>query len=61
MKQAPSKNNTANFSTNQRVGNNLSEKQEHRQQAIETAKLFDTLPHLKNKPVRYELSRQKNI
>ena len=61
MKQAPSKNNTAKFSTNQRVGNNLSDKQEQRQQAIETAKLFDTLPHLKNKPVRYELSRQKNI
>ena len=55
MKQAPSKNNTAKFSTNQRVGNNLSDKQEQRQQAIETAKLFDTLPHLKNKPIKYLL------
>ncbi len=55
MKHAPSKNNTAKFSTNQRVGNNLSDKQEQRQQAIEAAKLFDTLPHLKNKPVKYLL------
>lgn len=60
MKHA-NKFNTAKFSTNQRIGNNLSEKQEQRQQAIENAKLFDTLPHLKNKPIRYELSRQKNI
>ena len=52
MKHAPSK---TKFSTNQRVGNNLSDKQEQRQQAIETAKLFDTLPHLKNKPVKYLL------
>ena len=58
MKQAPSKNNTAKFSTNQRVGNNLSDKQEQRQQAIETAKLFDTLPHLKNKPIKYLLKNQ---
>lgn len=60
MKHA-NKFNTAKFSTNQRIGNNLSEKQEQRQQAIETAKLFDTLPHLKNKAIRYELSRQKDI
>ena len=57
MKHAPSKNNTAKFSTNQRIGNNLSDKQEQRQQAIETAKLFDTLPHLKKKPVKYLLKR----
>ena len=57
MKQAPSKNNTAKFSTNQRVGNNLSDKQEQRKQAIETAKLFDTLPHLKNKPIKFDLKR----
>lgn len=56
MKHA-NKFNTANFSANQRVGNNLSEKQEQRQQAIETAKLFDTLPHLKNKPIKYDLKR----
>ena len=57
MKQAPSKNNTAKFSTNQRVGNNLSDKQEQHQQAIETAKLFDTLPHLKNGTIKYDLKR----
>lgn len=57
MKQAPSKHNTAKFSINQRIGNNLSDKQEQRQQAIETAKLFDTLPHLKNKPIKFDLKR----
>ena len=57
MKHAPGKNNTAKFSINQRIGNNFSEKQEQRQQAIETAKLFDTLPHLKNKPIKYDLKR----
>ena len=57
MKHAPSKKNTAKFLTNQRIGNSLSDKQEQRQQAIETAKLFDTLPHLKNKPVKYLLKR----
>ena len=57
MKHAPSKNNTAKFSTNQRIGNNLSDKQEQRQQAIETAKLFDTLPHLKNGTIKYDLKR----
>ena len=57
MKHAPSKNNTAKFSTNQRVGNNLSEKQEQRQLAIETAKLFDTLPHLKNGTIKFDLKR----
>lgn len=57
MKQAPGKHNTAKFSINQRIGNNLSDKQEQRQQAIENAKLFDTLPHLKNKPIKYDLKR----
>lgn len=57
MKHAPSKNSTAKYSINQRIGNNLSEKQEQRQQAIETAKLFDTLPHLKNGTIKYDLKR----
>ena len=57
MKPAPSKKSTVKLSTNQRVGNNLNEKQEQRKQAIEAAKLFDTLPHLKNKPVKYLLKR----
>ena len=56
MKHA-NKFNTAKFSTNQRIGNNLSEKQEQRQQAIKTAKLFDTLPHLKYGTIKYDLKR----
>lgn len=55
MKPAPSKKSTVKLSTNQRVGNNLNEKQEQRQQAIEAAKLFDTLPHLKNGKIKYDL------
>ncbi len=49
MKHAPSKNNTAIC---------YSEKQAQRQQAIETAKLFDTLPHLKNKPIKFDINRK---
>ena len=55
MKPAPSKKSTIKLSTNQRVGNNLNEKQEQRKQAIEAAKLFDTLPHLKNGKIKYDL------
>lgn len=57
MKPAPTKKNTSKLSTNQRVGSFLSEKQEQRRQAIETAKLFDTLPHLKNGKIKYDLKR----
>ena len=56
MKHA-NKFNTVKFSTNRRIGNNLSEKKEQRQQAIENAKLFKTLPHLKNKPIKFDLKR----
>lgn len=58
MKPAPKKNSTAKKSTNQRVGNFLSEQQEIRRQAIEKAKLFDTLPHLKNKPIKFDINRK---
>ena len=61
MKHAPSNHSKRKMTNNQNTAICYSDKQEHRQQAIETAKLFDTLPHLKNKPVRYELSSQKNI
>ena len=61
MKHAPSKHSVRNTTNNQNTAICYSDKQELRNQAIETAKLFDTLPHLKNKPIRYELSRQKNI
>ena len=57
MKPAQTKNSTAKFSTNQRIGNNLSDKQEIRRQAIEASKLFDTLPHLKNGVIKYDLKR----
>ena len=61
MKNAPSKHSARNTTKNQNTAICYSDKQEQRQQAIENAKLLDTLPHLKNKPIRYELSRQKNI
>lgn len=57
MKHAPSKHSKRKMTNNQNTAIFYSEKQEHRQQAIETAKLFDTLPHLKNKPVKYLLKR----
>ena len=55
MKHAPSKHSVRNTTKNQNTAICYSEKQEQRQQAIETAKLFDTLPHLKNKPIKYDL------
>ena len=57
MKHAPSKYSARNTTKNQNTDLYYSEKQEQRQQAIETAKLFDTLPHLKNKPIKYDLKR----
>ena len=57
MKHAPSKYSARNTTKNQNTAIFFSEKQEQRQQAIETAKLFDTLPHLKNKPIKYDLKR----
>lgn len=58
MKPAPTKFSTSKLSTNQRVGNYLSEQQEQRNKAIETAKLFHTLPHLQNKPIIYDINRK---
>ena len=57
MKHAPSNHSARNTINNQNTAICYSEKQEQRQQAIETAKLFDTLPHLKNKPVKFDLKR----
>lgn len=57
MKHAPSKYISRNATKNQNTAIYYSEKQEIRRQAIETAKLFDTLPHLKNKPIKYDLKR----
>ena len=57
MKHAPSKHSARNTTNNQNTAICYSEKQEQRQQAIENAKLFDTLPHLKNKPIKFDLKR----
>lgn len=57
MKHAPSKHSARNTTNNQNTAICYSDKQEQRQQAIETAKLFDTLPHLKNKPIKFDLKR----
>ena len=57
MKHAPSKHSVRKMTNNQNTAICYSEKQEQRQQAIETAKLFDKLPHLKNKPIKFDLKR----
>ena len=57
MKHAPSNHSIRNTTKNQNTAICYSEKQELRNQAIETAKLFDKLPHLKNKTVKYLLKR----
>ncbi len=57
MKHAPSNHSVRNTTNNQNTAICYSEKQAQRQQAIETAKLFDKLPHLKNKPIKYDLKR----
>ena len=57
MKNAQSKHSVRNTTNNQNTGICYSDKQEQRQQAIETAKLFDTLPHLKNGTIKYDLKR----
>ena len=57
MKHAPSKHSVRKMTNNQKTAIFYSDKQEQRQQAIETAKLFDILPHLKNKPIKFDLKR----
>ena len=58
MKHAPSKYSARNTTNNRNTAIFYSDKQEQRQQAIETAKLFDTLPHLKNKPIKFDINRK---
>ena len=58
MKHAPSKHSARNTTNNQNTAICYSDKQAQRQQAIETDKLFDTLPHLKNKPVKFDINRK---
>ena len=57
MKHAPSKYSARNTTKNQNTAIFYSDKEQQRQQAIETAKLFDTLPHLKNGTIKYDLKR----
>ena len=58
MKHAPSNHSVRKMTNNQNTAICYSDKQEQRQQAIETAKLFDTLPHLKNKPIKFDINRK---
>ena len=58
MKHAPSKHSVRKMTNNQNTAIFYSDKQEQHQQAIENAKLFDTLPHLKNKPVKFDINRK---
>ena len=57
MKPAPTKFSTAKTSTNQRIGNWQEEKYNERQKAIELSEKAKDLPHLKNKPIKYDLKR----
>jgi len=57
MKQAPNNLSNRNRTRNQNVGSYYEFEQEQRKKAIELSKLFDTLPHLKNKPIKYDLKR----
>ena len=58
MKHAPSNHSKRKMTNNQNTAICYSDKQELRNQAIETAKLFDTLPHLKNKPIKFDINRK---
>lgn len=57
MKPAPTKYSCRNTTKNQKTAVCYSDKQEIRRQAIEASKLFDTLPHLKNGVIKYDLKR----
>ena len=55
MKPAPTKNNTAKLSKNQRIGTWQEEKYNERQKALEVVEKSKDLPHLKNKSIKYLL------
>ena len=57
MKPAPTKFNTAKLSKNQRIGTWQEEKYNERQKALEVVEKAKDLPHLKNKPIIYDLKR----
>lgn len=45
------------MSKNKKTGNFLSEQKELRLKALETVEKAKELPHLKNKPIKYDLKR----
>lgn len=55
MKPAPTKYSTAKLSTNQRIGTWQEKKHNKRQKALEVVEKAKDLPHLKNKPIKYDL------
>lgn len=57
MKPAPSKYSTRNTTKNQNVGTWLQNKQSEREKAIELAEKAKDMPHLKDKPIKYDLKR----
>ena len=57
MKHAPSNHSKRKMTNNQKTAICYSEKQEQRRQAIEVAEKAKDLPHLKNKPIIYDLKR----
>lgn len=57
MKPAPTKNNTAKLSTNQRIASWHEIKQTERQKALEVMEKAKDLPHLKDKPIKYLLKK----
>ncbi len=58
MKHAPSKLSVRNSTRNQNTGTWHEQEQELRKKAIESTKLFDTLPHLKNGLIKYDVNRK---
>jgi hypothetical protein len=57
MKPAPSKFSIRKMTNNQNTAICYSEKQEQRQKAIQLAEQAKEMPHLKEKPIKYDLKR----
>jgi hypothetical protein len=57
MKPTPSKHSKRKMTNNQNTAICYSEKQEQRQQAIQLAEQAKEMPHLKEKPIKYDLKR----
>jgi hypothetical protein len=57
MKPAPTKYSVRNTTKNQNKGRFLTEQNEMRQEAIQLAEQAKEMPHLKEKPIKYDLKR----